>query len=675
MAKYDLGFHRALGVIYCRPCQGAVGQNFRRHLLSKHGLKMDQSHQDTIKALLAPDALSNNRESPLKGVSLPLSYLACHDGQVCDACGWCCIKLKSMKAHLKASPAKGCTTFSKCKVQSWDLGSSKSYFQVSSRPLDRIYHPLSDAEPSMGTILMASSQVLRANEPIVETVNCRSYFYRSMGWMEPAEQQSLRQHAWLDFFKCPQGYASERTLKAFIAKSLESVSKWNIFHLHQLGSGKKALYPLETAASRKAYCNTLTEAIFFTFNHTATPLKALKYRTTVEVKRVVEKCEGTFSKRRVVSLMRSLFTEKIGAEGTILVAYLRAKSLRSDCRLVTAEEMGRICSRLIYGMKVFHYLWHSQMGKLEDMSSAGIDGVGNSFPSFLFKMQSKATSEGKDRRRDPNIIDVVPGKIVKIGLVEVALERFQDGIISIQDAIKALLHDLATGYWIADLMACVEDSASNRIHGYAMTHKDQLASVKIIEHIVSSPALKRQWIKEIAGDGVIRWNEVMAGQYLQKYDKLCRLMLVLVHLASGMPARAPELATYTLTNGPSSQRSVMFTGRRIFFVTEYSKTNNIIRGGRRIARIMDEESSQFIVQDLLYIRPFVRVLMTYIKHGVPSDYQRYYFVHGGRQMSTDEIRVFFAKEILDHSGQSVSFSQYRHIAKYMAKNISSDEEE
>lgn len=78
-------------------------------------------------------------------------------------------------------------------------------------------------------------------------------------------------------------------------------------------------------------------------------------------------------------------------------------------------------------------------------------------------------------------------------------------------------------------------------------------------------------------------------RYLSQHSALMEDILFLVHLTSGMPGRATELATYTIANGASAGRAVIKSGKRICLSAQYSKTGNLGRSTEPVARYLDED--------------------------------------------------------------------------------------
>jgi hypothetical protein len=73
--------------------------------------------------------------------------------------------------------------------------------------------------------------------------------------------------------------------------------------------------------------------------------------------------------------------------------------------------------------------------------------------------------------------------------------------------------------------------------------------------------------------------------WMQRTQEFWNYALVLIHIASGQPAREPELAeTQNLFNLQSKQRNVYFYRNRIMLIQRYSKTDNLRGSNKEIVR-------------------------------------------------------------------------------------------
>jgi hypothetical protein len=213
------------------------------------------------------------------------------------------------------------------------------------------------------------------------------------------------------------------------------------------------------------------------------------------------------------------------------------------------------------------------------------------------------------------------------------------------------------------------DCASVRELNYGLMANNDQHAVHLLTIILNDVTLRRRLVSAVSANGVVTWNDDEVRRYLSNHSSLMENILFLVHLTSGMPGRATELATYTIANGASVCRAVIKSGKRVCLSAQYSKTDNLRRSTEPVARYLDEEISSLLVQELLVIRPLVIFISKSINHGSLEEMGRYLFVADGKKMDAADIRSVFASKIVSFSGQAVNFSQFRHLAKYIQKDL------
>jgi len=100
---------------------------------------------------------------------------------------------------------------------------------------------------------------------------------------------------------------------------------------------------------------------------------------------------------------------------------------------------------------------------------------------------------------------------------------------------------------------------------------------------------------EMSRAGVRKW--------LQACQQIQEALLACVHLASGSPARATEISTYSLRNTAWNVRSIFVSQGEVVIVARYSKKRKLTGGDRPIARFPDSETTRLLLTYLVLIRP------------------------------------------------------------------------
>lgn len=271
----------------------------------------------------------------------------------------------------------------------------------------------------------------------------------------------------------------------------------------------------------------------------------------------------------------------------------------------------------------------------------------------------------------PIDLTLLPGRndneVVIDGLL-VGLDSLQMCYRGVLDQYKTLLDKMMLGLDHRVDISKVYDVPSKRSAGFGMrTDADEKVDLdnkySLTDHIDRDEALSRRFLVGEGGE----WNAHAARDYLKTYDELQALLLVLIHLGSGLPARATELATYRLLNGSTSQRSVYFLDGQIFFMPLYSKTRNLTGSNKPIARFLSQSVTEMVLQDLFVVRPLVVAMGDFLCKNPNQVYNTELFVHNGTKSSPDYLRERFRRIFQETAGSSLSFSNYRQVIAWFAR--------
>ena len=91
---------------------------------------------------------------------------------------------------------------------------------------------------------------------------------------------------------------------------------------------------------------------------------------------------------------------------------------------------------------------------------------------------------------------------------------------------------------------------------------DEKIRSSLLTYILTNEELRRRFILT---PNKIEYCATEAMKYLAIYDDYVSHMVILIHIGSGMPARATELETFRIRNGPTTCRNVFYHCGQIFF--------------------------------------------------------------------------------------------------------------
>ena len=87
----------------------------------------------------------------------------------------------------------------------------------------------------------------------------------------------------------------------------------------------------------------------------------------------------------------------------------------------------------------------------------------------------------------------------------------------------------------------------------------------MIDHIMNSKQLANKFINTINGS-TIEWSNNTIEKWMKSCDDFMKYLMALIHLCSGMPARAPEIAFTSINNTIPSDRSMYMYNRDVMLV-------------------------------------------------------------------------------------------------------------
>ena len=102
---------------------------------------------------------------------------------------------------------------------------------------------------------------------------------------------------------------------------------------------------------------------------------------------------------------------------------------------------------------------------------------------------------------------------------------------------------------------------------------------------------------------ILTFKEDFIGIYTFHHKKAMNLLLTLIHLTSGMPARATEVCGMKLKNF-NGLRNVFFMDGNFSFYSTMNKTNTLTGSGKPIFRFLPPILRKQFSAMILLVRPF-----------------------------------------------------------------------
>ena len=157
-------------------------------------------------------------------------------------------------------------------------------------------------------------------------------------------------------------------------------------------------------------------------------------------------------------------------------------------------------------------------------------------------------------------------------------------------------------------------------------------------------------------------------QYLKDCDEAVELLLVLIHLSGGAPARATELELYQLRNSKDSMRNIFIQQGRVMLLSNYNKTVGLTGREKPICRYLDKNTSHILIKFLILVRPPQSALLEgKIGSAEAANNEQYLFTRSGVRIPLKRIRTIIPKW-LSTKGISFLFSEWRQFQSFMIQN-------
>lgn len=172
------------------------------------------------------------------------------------------------------------------------------------------------------------------------------------------------------------------------------------------------------------------------------------------------------------------------------------------------------------------------------------------------------------------------------------------------------------------------------------------------------------------------FNPENVRRWLSGVDDASRALLEYMHIAGGQPARAEELATYTLRNTVNKFRGFYFYRERIMLLPQYRKCMSQTSLLKLIARFLPTQVTADVITFFVCVRP----VQSYLLHAsaLPSlncqftlaEHMQYVFVKKGHHFDGPACRWAIKNAFLVRSGLVIDVSQYRQLCvAFMEKHI------
>ena len=181
----------------------------------------------------------------------------------------------------------------------------------------------------------------------------------------------------------------------------------------------------------------------------------------------------------------------------------------------------------------------------------------------------------------------------------------------------------------------------------------------LLNRILQTPELAKQFIHPATGV----WRSRQVNDYMDKLSHFLEKLLVLVHIAGGQPARAPELLSIRYCNTEKGgHRSIFIENGLLALVTYYHKGYNITGTEKIIHRYLPQEVGELLLLYVWLVLPLRQQLqkLAFNDEEIPSAFL--WSMDRRKKWTGDRVREVLKRESDRLIGVPLNKQAYRHIA-------------
>ena len=207
------------------------------------------------------------------------------------------------------------------------------------------------------------------------------------------------------------------------------------------------------------------------------------------------------------------------------------------------------------------------------------------------------------------------------------------------------------------LLATLKEDASNLTPGYSFINnpRNNLKAHTgwLFARLQAVPSIRSRFFK---GDSTA-CRQSAGAQYHAANQRFLRCLAMLIYMTTGLPPRRKELIGISWVNQESARNIYLYNGL-IAIVTSYHKSQWKV-GSRPIARFLPPTLGQLLLQYLILIPPFLRMLEHCMQQGSSRGFL---FCEGDIVWSPDHLTRAVQGGCMKTLGFEIGPRQWRHMA-------------
>ncbi|TMC15887.1 MAG: DEAD/DEAH box helicase, partial [Chloroflexi bacterium] len=254
-----------------------------------------------------------------------------------------------------------------------------------------------------------------------------------------------------------------------------------------------------------------------------------------------------------------------------------------------------------------------------------------------------------------------------------SIDAFRGFVQSIIERAKAILTEEllfgdATPLETLNLFELVDDfEVSNKNHSFMSEECNEMAEGRrgMMNRLKGNKGRWDEMMQMNEERNELKFNSFKAREYESQVERFLELLLILIHITGGQPARGAEITTLRYVNWSTGTRNIFVEDGQIMIVTSYHKAQALTDKLNVIPRFLPEAVGKMLVIYLANVIPF-RQLLNH-RHET-TETQGFLWAsdtskNKSRTWGTQRLTTCLKRESGKELGMELTTSDYRHIAK------------
>ena len=694
-------YSKTIGMPVCTTeCMHAVEMNaVVRHLRNTHkmdaqeaqriyqGLKvLEQSCGESGSALRSLYLSASKGEEGLEQKLPAIPELPVRDCIKCSACSYMALNMNTFRKHYGEKCPRGeDDNYVKCKGQSLFGGNQKRYLEV-------YMETEGDCGILKRVLEVEGNKPSRAQEADVSRMD--PYLSQMRFDVHLNRMGMSLEEAWkISKFEEGEGPKKlRRTLEKYMRRAFETCQKNVHIQAHRFMED-----PLQLALEEetlKRYMCRVGRLLSLLLKSSTAKLAHVTNAVPSDIKRMVEevsRSQGTGDMKAMHKILWHCFFDIIKEGQESVPVFISCSSVmkaqkgdaKSKFRFGTASETSGMLAALKYVARCVVvtevYIETEAMERVTrawpavEVACNSHADTGISFISYCLKKSNLIRSGETSNPRFHKC-----GKHVGCGIVdgaELSLKDLGEKMKTLQGKSWDLLDKsilrgfvISQGFW--SRCSDLQDNLTDRTPGYWFgMHPANYAFV-------------REWrnlfvihMKDLLFDEDERAQSKECTAFLNACEELQTLLVALLQVCSGSPARATEACILQVCNTDLAGRHLFISRGQVLFTSSYHKGRNMDGGvGKPVARFPDAVTSGLLLVYLIVVRPLETVVVKAICGNEDpgtkqvTEHRDYLFASRGRYMDARSLRERF-QDAMNLVGISFGVNQYRHFQTGAVKHL------